>query len=1225
MLKLFQKKNGAVTVFLTLIMVPMLFVAEFAMDSARIYGAKVIISGAGDLAMNAALTEYDKVLQDMYGLFATSTTEDELKENLGKYFKQTIEGIEPTASDEYSKVVLEQIKTLLKGNPEADLQIHNLIDLESLGVEDSSYVSGSELYYNETVKKQIVEYMKYRGPVSIGSGLLEKIGMVTDVKKQQKVIEKKAAYDEALNEIQEALVALYMSLQTYVTYSLTNSENYNDNIPAFYNDAYANLVDVMDPLMIAGMCNAGLAVPSVTATSIGSLEAMQETVNSIYTAVGVERTIYSTVYNKSSFESYLNYLYAIKNNYAQITGVIDSHPDLVPDKVEKPEAKTDEQLEKMSPEQLAAYEAEYNAQMEKYNEYLEQLSLFNSLANDVTTMQAYVNDLKYFQITSDQAFWDVSKNFALSYWIGRLESNKQTLTKQKTKYDAVCSLQELAEGIVDSLDALSQCITEAENAGKEWKGSIDELGESALKQTMGQQFKEVAGDIKKEDIEALKSNMSVNLTYFTTFKQSIETIKYFDVQVFQKNVSLMDIYKQVARNNGKVTGFNKASASDAMAAVSTTPLFGLCSDGDFSKLATVAGEMTVVDTAFYKYLDEFCKKLPQSAFESSDSTTEGSGDAEETEEQKKAKGEKSGIINAVNKAKADSEKEPTVKKKMPGSDDTKYYTDFATTLLNATGGKTQQPVADMSDDDAAATQTKNAGSGLADFDFDKLASSLANMAESFRDDIYVTEYMTEMFSCYTTGKNPSGGDAIAVKSLSGYPIDADHNYLFGCEQEYILWGQRGDNTNKNITYTTASIFAIRYALNMAYAFTSAEIQAYTLGIATAIAGWTVFGVPLVQTVLILAIALGETALDVVELKAGKDVVIYKSPTTWRLSPTGLATFVANGAIDKAKEEAIKVANTAIQKTSQMIENFANESIENVESSFNSYAEEAVDTLVNNAVAGIVTPLTSTLQMYVLNQASATENAKEIINTQLDKIYSDMEASINAEPSGLAKEVKKYALQYFKDNMLSTVKNKFNDAVAKLNSDTEQTTQAIIGSINTQVESFRGTLKTKVKEYTTGSATYASIKKSCQDELKGYLNDAEKKTSENASKAISSFADKMSYSISSAGSGGSAGTSSASKTEKGALFTLNYQEYVKIFVLIAMIGDDQKQVARMCDLIKMNLCASTTAPSKNFKWSGSYTMFNMRAKAAVRTTIDYETKQQHTPTRFMLEYNSYLGY
>lgn len=1224
MLKLFQKKTGAVTVFLTLIMVPMLLVAEFAMDASRIYGAKVIVSGAGDLAMNAALTDYDKVLQDMYGLFATSTTEDKLKENLGKYFKQTIEGIEPTASDDYSRVVLEQIKTLLKGNPEADLQIHNLIDLEYLGVEDSSYVDGSQLYYNETVKKQIVDYMKYRGPVSIGSGLLEKIGMVTDVKKQQKVIEKKAAYDEALNEIQQVLVLLYMSLQEYVVDSFDNANFYNDDIPQFFSDGYGKLHDVMDPLMIAGICNTGFNVQTVAAQKIGSLEEMQQIVTDLYTTIGEPQNLSKYIYNSEVLEIYLAYLYAIKANYAQIIGVIYSHPGLEPEKVEAPVAKTEEERKTMSKEEITAYEAEYNAKLEAYNAYLEELSLYQLLANDVTKMREYVNDLKYFQDTTDSVFSDGSRNYSLAYWISELESYKPTLKSQKAKYDRVCSLQEKAQDIVDALIELIACINEAETAGKEWEGSIDELGESALKQMMGQQFKEVAGDIKKEDIEALKSNMSVNLNYFTTLKLSMESMKYYNVQVFQKNVDLTEIYKKVTRSRGMAYS-SYESASQAMSAVATAPIGTWCNEGDFSRLSTLTGEKTVVDTAFYKYLDEFCKKLPKSDLEASDSTTEGSADEKETEEQKQAKSEKSNLIEAVNSAKKDSEKEATVKKTMPGSDDTKYYTDFATKLLEATGGQTKSTVSNIGDNDKAAEQTKSAGSGLDGFDFDKLASSLANMAESFRDDIYVTEYMTEMFSCYTTGKNPNGGDAITVKSLSGYPIDAEHNYLFGCEQEYILWGQRGDNTNENITYTTASIFAIRYVLNLAYAFTSPEIQAYTLGIATAIAGWTVFGVPLVQTVLILAIALGETALDISELKAGKDVVIYKSATTWRLSPTGLATFVAEGVIDKAKEEAIKVANTAIQKTSQMIENFANETIDNVENTFNEYADKSVDTLVDSVVAGIVTPLTSNLQMYVLNQAAATNNAKEEINSQLDKIYNDMEASINAEPDGLAKEVKKYALQYFKDNMLSTVKTKFNDAVTKLNSDTEQTTQAIIDGINSQVTSFRETLKTKVKEYTTGSDTYKTIKKSCQDELKGYLDDAEKKTSEYASKAISSFADKMSYSISSADSGGGARTSSASKTEKGAMFTLNYQEYVKIFVLIAMLGDDTKQVARMCDLIKMNLCAFDKAPSKDFMWSDSYTMLNMRAKAAVRTTIDYETQKMHTPTRLTIEYNSYLGY
>ena len=1216
MLKLFQKKNGAVTVFLTLIMVPMLFVAEFAMDASRIYGAKVIVSGAGDLAMNAALTDYDKILQDMYGLFATSASEDELVTNLGKYFKQTIEGIEPTATDDYTRVVLEQIKTLLRGDPEGDLQIHNLIDLSYLGVEESSYVDGSQLYYNENVKKQIVEYMKYRGPVSIGSGLLEKIGMVVEVKKQQEVVEKKAVYDESLNAIQEILVLLGARLNYYTLESAINAAFYNNIIPLFYQNGYKELQKLMKPLVVAAVCNDGLDVPTTTGKRFENIEELEESVTLVVEAVGEEQKVTSDIFESENLVLYLEYLYKIKSEYDQIDAVINSYPLLKPKAVKKPSELSATQLELLSGEQ----EARYYEEWDKYYEYLGEKEHYESIKSDIETMQHYRDDLIKFRATKKENAWDVNKDDCLAYWFARLEQYRETISDQGEKYGYVCELKNAAETVIETLEALLECIDESENAGKEWNRSIEGLAESMLKQSMAQQFKEVAKGLKKEDILELKSKMEVNLNYFTTLKEAIESMKYLNEQVFVEGTSVENIYAMVLKNQD-VLNIEAKDAAEAMRLVSTTNVDALCNIGDFSKLLTVEAEVDIRDTAFYKFMEDFYKKLPSEMFQSSEETIPA--DDKENEEANQAKSEKANIIENVNKLRKESEKTEEIKTKMPASEEESYYTDLATSLIKASADKGKD-LPKVEDKDNAAQQSKNAGAGLSGFDFDKLADMLAGAAESFRDDLYITEYMTEMFSCYTTTKNPDGGDPIVVKSLSGYTIDAEHNYLFGCEQEYILWGQQGENTNRNIAYTTASIFAIRYVLNLAYAFTSPEIQASTLGIATAIAGWTVFGVPLVQTVLILAIALGETAWDILELKAGNDVVIYKSATTWRLSLTGLTKEVTDEAIDIAKKAAIDKVNETIGKTSEMIENFANETVENVEKTFNGYAEQSVDTLVDSAVAGLVTPLTSTLQMYILNQAAASEHAKDEISFQLDKLYQDMESTINSEAEGLAKEVKKWALDYFKKNMLDQVKQEFNSALTKLNTSAEETTQSIINGINDKIDGLRITLKEKVKEYTIDSNTYKSIKQSCQSKLNDYLNDAEKKTSEMASEAISSFADQMSYSLGTA-TGSSGGDGAVSKAEKGALFTLTYQEYVKIFILLARLGDDTKQVARMCDLIKMNLCASTKAPAEDFMWSDSYTMFNMRAKAALRTTIDYEAKKQHTPTRFIIEYNSYLGY
>lgn len=90
MIDFFEKTKGSISLFLALIMLPMMTVAGLIVDGARISAAKASLSGAGDLAMNAALSEYDQILYDVYGIFAVSENMEELQNNVSRYHRYRI-------------------------------------------------------------------------------------------------------------------------------------------------------------------------------------------------------------------------------------------------------------------------------------------------------------------------------------------------------------------------------------------------------------------------------------------------------------------------------------------------------------------------------------------------------------------------------------------------------------------------------------------------------------------------------------------------------------------------------------------------------------------------------------------------------------------------------------------------------------------------------------------------------------------------------------------------------------------------------------------------------------------------------------------------------------------------------------------------------------------------------------------------------------------------------
>lgn len=90
LIKFFKDQSASISVFLALIILPMYTLAGLVVDGARISSSKVMVSSAGDLAMNAALSEYDQILKEVYGLFAMSKTPEDLNDNVGRYFSNTI-------------------------------------------------------------------------------------------------------------------------------------------------------------------------------------------------------------------------------------------------------------------------------------------------------------------------------------------------------------------------------------------------------------------------------------------------------------------------------------------------------------------------------------------------------------------------------------------------------------------------------------------------------------------------------------------------------------------------------------------------------------------------------------------------------------------------------------------------------------------------------------------------------------------------------------------------------------------------------------------------------------------------------------------------------------------------------------------------------------------------------------------------------------------------------
>ena len=151
-MRFFHKQKGAVSVFLTLVLIPVMIFGLLTTDAAKIYSDKVVISDSGELAMNAALAQYEDKLFDQYGLLGMSKTPESMEGDLEKYFINTLNSSGISGAGSYEEML-------------------GLLQQKF----DAINVSNTEVYRTEVEKQQILEYMKYRAPVCLTELVLEKL------------------------------------------------------------------------------------------------------------------------------------------------------------------------------------------------------------------------------------------------------------------------------------------------------------------------------------------------------------------------------------------------------------------------------------------------------------------------------------------------------------------------------------------------------------------------------------------------------------------------------------------------------------------------------------------------------------------------------------------------------------------------------------------------------------------------------------------------------------------------------------------------------------------------------------------------------------------------------------------------------------------------------------------------------------------------------------------
>ena len=196
MRELWRNCKGAVTVMVTLLLIPAILITGTGVDLARIYSARSTLQDANQLAANSALASYNALLQDLYGLYGIMQDDKNFASMVDEYIKLAVFGEDGVgdslASDEGSFA-------LLSGSNFEPGKI--------------TPAPGKNLKNPAVLRRQIEEYSKFRAPAIIVSELLDKLDTFDKVQEDARVIKKKMNVDDRVEEVDKWYRKVYQCIE----------------------------------------------------------------------------------------------------------------------------------------------------------------------------------------------------------------------------------------------------------------------------------------------------------------------------------------------------------------------------------------------------------------------------------------------------------------------------------------------------------------------------------------------------------------------------------------------------------------------------------------------------------------------------------------------------------------------------------------------------------------------------------------------------------------------------------------------------------------------------------------------------------------------------------------------------------------------------------------------------------------------------------------------------
>lgn len=934
--KFLRKTKGAISIFLIIALLPTMSFVGLFVDLARVELSKEVATSSAELVLNTVLSQYDKMLKENYGLFASGQNVD--PKVYEDYFKACLVSAGVSTDDASSYV--SNIMELFTGEE----GIADFLRMSESGFSIQPAQNGT-LTNPAIIKSQIVEFMKYRAPINAVADLFKDLNDDTvkdemeNLSPETDLIEKRKAFYSAENDLMQQgklayeAIVVYESKAMATEQALTNLSNayktlagngssleqvVRDNHEIMVKDLYTthdangNLKGL---LRVRPITNPGTkttysdtkkAKKDQIKTALNNLsDAIEnyEKANSsmrsawgnfkIYnssTDYGVQYWSKLTEKMSSSYNWYVNATNNVWNRYEEALNAVTYCEDGAMDTKMK---FSNQYISSLNGKDELTYQEIYDALKGKYTE--EYNSFF---PNGNSTKKSVDSSIWGVATTGNEDKMRIDR-------VNQMYNIRNQLAEYKKNLDATKSA---ADNAKTQVAALSDLIDKYKTAFEAWKkiandSRLDDCetatGPSGDRALVAEAEKsKLMNQINKESVAVLEKRLSNISRLMNTLSTAITNIKYNGTPLV--NISNYSAFRTAAKldaskitiNNNSLNqyvndSFNMEDNSGLASIEFDTSqdekleVYGTTASGqDYLRGYRISLACTPELSKTNEYLYQWLKKefgngpgyVPPNDYVNSDEDANTWKDKTNNK-----KGDEGGKADTSGTASASKNE----------------IRDAAT--LPSGGAENKFNLGE---------QLKNISSFIGGL-FKDFGSTFGGAAVNARDHLFTIDYIMSMFTYDTfdeegkfscldeaaqneaikSRKNDSFTNVTTIvdkwkasddkKSLTMKVRNKDNQYSYLNEVEYILYGS-SNKENKNGTY--GRIYLIRYALDTGPVFKAYYDNGVVEAIAKAVQAFLHIPAPLTKTLICMGITAAEAGMDLSVIKKGIPLLLFKSET-----------------------------------------------------------------------------------------------------------------------------------------------------------------------------------------------------------------------------------------------------------------------------------------------------------------------------------------------------------